>query len=83
MYIRSYSDEIYRALRLGSDIFLVVAASNVCHDGEFEACVLVFDDDIEDVLIDRELPLAELIHIEHCLISSVADFHIVNAGPEV
>ena len=70
------------AFRLRADVRLVVAASGVRHDRELDGRVR-FADHLEDLLVVREFPRAEVGGVEHRLGRAVAHFHVVHARGEV
>ena len=59
------------------NILLVVTSSDICHNRDFQICI-VLPDDGSYVLLVTELPFAEFVHIKHFLGGLIAEFHIIN-----
>ena len=82
IYIGRNTDKVNGTLALVVDIGLVIAASDISHYWDLKIRIIISDYSTY-ILIIRELPLAELIGIEHLFAGLVAHFHIVNSGFEV
>ena len=61
------------------DIVAEIAAANVRHYCDLEVGLVVADY-CADIVIIAELPLAEILYLEHFLGSLIAELHNVNAG---
>ena len=76
------ADNVDRAFSTGLDVLLVVASANVRHYGDLEIGVVVAYYRA-DILVVAELPLAEILYVEHLLISLIAELHNVHARLDV
>ena len=82
MKVGRNADHIDRALALLNDIVLVIAASDIGHDGDLRALGLIAHDRA-DIVIRAEFPFTELLLVEHLLRAFIAEFHVVNAGLDI
>ena len=73
------ADKINRAVAALDNVALVVGASDIRHDRNFQIGIVVADD-IIDILIAAELPLAELLRVKQISRCLIAEFHVIDAS---
>ena len=79
MHVSCHTNHVNYTVFFVNDIFFVIAASDICHDGNLHIGVVVTND-LTDGFFITELPLAEFIYVKQLLGSFITKLHIVNAG---
>ena len=60
------------------NIFFIIAASYICHNGNLQIGVIITND-FANLVILSKLPWAISIHVKHLFISAITKLHIVYA----
>ena len=79
VHVSCHTNHVNYTVFFVNDIFFVIAASDICHDGNLHIGVVVTND-LTDGFLITELPLAEFIYVKQLLGSFITKLHIVNAG---